>query len=168
MHAIGPAEMAAPVEAVGVGEWDQLADTVCGAAGCGYLAQLVAGVVDVEGAADSVADEVRQGVEDAGAALDELTKRAEDAKKKRDAALIVPKLPEAPESGDAAVAEDIAKSVAESVGKGTFSAAIAGRMGMSNRGEQATIETADNTREMSRIFADINRKFDEGKLVVAE
>lgn len=152
--------------------WNKLAETIDGTKIDFSAKSLVEGAAEsakaaLEDAAKATADEVRQGVEDAGAALDKLTKQAEDAKKKRDAALTTPPVPEGGDGGGEP-AKDIAKAVAEKVGQGTFSAAVAGRMGMSNRGEQATIETADNTREMARIFADINRKFDEGKLVVAE
>jgi hypothetical protein len=70
--------------------WNKLAEVVDGTKIDFSAKSLVEGAADaakaaLDDAAKATADEVRQGVADAGAALDKLTKQAQDAKKKRDA-----------------------------------------------------------------------------------
>jgi hypothetical protein len=118
--------------------------------------------------AKGIADDTARELEAASKTLDDLTAKAAADRKKREDALKVP--PGAKrEGGDASPdvgAIDAGKAAQAAMRgyTGTFSATVAGRLGMTSKVDD---EIAQNTLDAANALIEINRKVKAGTLVVA-
>jgi hypothetical protein len=116
--------------------------------------------------AKAYADDIKKGVDDAKKTLDDLTTQAAADRKKREDALKVPPgaKREAGDGGGEAIDAGKAAQAAMRGYTGTFSATVAGRLGMTSKIDD---EIAQNTLDAANALIEINRKIKAGKLAVA-
>jgi hypothetical protein len=122
----------------------------------------------IEMGAKGIADDTARELEAASKTLDDLTAKAAANRKKREDALKVPAAAKR-EGGDASPdvgAIDAGKAAQAAMRgyTGTFSATVAGRLGMTSKVDD---EIAQNTLDAANALIEINRKVKAGTLVVA-